>query len=270
MKITSRASIRRSWAQTAILIFFLWLLDLIRLEGDAMVGSSFLLFFVILAPHIFNAAPVFLSLIAYTCVAAITGILGIQLGMSPASASTAVQFVSLLLATVVSRYVAGRGLARVVKAILVLYYVGTFSLASNYVCSAYASNPFSLIWLVPLILIPPLIFWRMKAFAPRFWQTAAPVAVYIPVNFLGLALICHLKWLTGDALTGQCAMPAAAFTFNYLVLPLLPALLMALIAAVVLTYLGDWTIRAPEVRDELKMTAVEDPNEKKSAPEEVS
>ncbi len=242
-----RSFFQKSWVQVIALTVSLWALDLMQLSGD-LSGASFQLVFAMLAPHIFSAAPVFASVFIYVLMAVISGACHWPIAAGEPLPMMAVRYCALLLAVTISLLFVNRSPTRRARALFVVYFLATTYIAATHVYAARLANPYLVIWPILLVLLPVLIFWRLRPFVPKFWQMAPAVVVYIPLRFIGYCLVttCPPSAIAGRAISKWERLFEPTLLFDGLVLPLGPYVLMAMIAAVVLTYLGGWGLRRPD------------------------
>jgi len=248
MSSSFRSVFQNSWAQVVVLTVSLWGLDVMQLSGD-LSGASFQLVFAMLAPHIFNMAPTFASLVIYALIAVISGACHWPIAVAEPLPMMAVRYCVLLLAVVISSLFVNRSPTQRAKVLFVVYYLATTYIAATHVYAARLVSPYLFIWPVLLVLLPVLIFLRLRPFVPKFWQMAPAVVVYVPLRF-----ICHRLVTTSPrgATTGWMISKwerlfEPTMLFDGLVLPLGPYVLMAIIAAVVLTHLDGWNLRRPNI-----------------------
>lgn len=243
MSSSLRSVFRRSWVQALVLIAFLWVLDSME-PSKELSAVSFQLFFAMLAPHVCNTGPTFAGLFIYALAALVCGACGCPITTAAPLPLVGVQYCVLVLATAASSLFVNRSPARRAKAMFVLYYLATAYIAVSLYAAAPA-NLHLLIWPILLVLLPVIIFGRMRPFLPRFWRMAPVVVVFIPLRFIGYCIVA-----TGPAGAAP-GMPISRWErlfdptllFEGLVLPLGPSILMAITAAVLLTYLGGWSLR---------------------------
>ncbi|RLC47750.1 MAG: hypothetical protein DRH70_02680 [Candidatus Coatesbacteria bacterium] len=230
--------------QVLLLIALLWVLDMRRIPGDVS-SISFLLAFAMLTPHLFDVGPTFMALFAYIAIAVISAAVGHPIAFAAPLPELASDYSALLLATLASAASVGRRPRRRTKAIFGIYYLATLYMGIRYAYAARFAASYLLIWPALLFLLPVLTFWRLRAFVPRLWQTAAPVVVYIPVRFIVFCLVSpaahgQVSWNLTEGVE-QVFQPTALF--GGIVLPLGPYFLMAVIAAAILEHLNGWTLR---------------------------
>ena len=250
MSSSFRSVFQKSWAQVMALTASLWALDLMQLSGD-LSGASFQLVFAMLAPHIFNMAPIFASLFIYVLMAVVSGACHWPIAAAEPLPMMAVRYCALLLAVAISLLFVNRSPTLRAKVLFVVYYVATTYIAATHVYAARLANPYLVIWPILLVLLPVLIFWRLRPFVPRFWQMAPAVVVYIPLRFIGYCLVttCPPGPTAARPVSKWEQLFEPTTLFDGLVLPLGPYVLMAIIAAVVLTHLDGWNLRRPNTSE---------------------
>ncbi len=244
MKSWFSSILRTRPIQVLLLIASLWILDLSHVSGGVS-SISFLLAFAILAPHLFDAELTYLALFTYALIAVVSSAVGHPVGCAAPLPELAVEYSALAIATLISVASVGRSPRRRTKVLFTVYYLATLYMGARYAYAARFVAPYLLIWPALLILLPVVTFWRLRAFVPRLWQTAAPVVVYIPLRFvihclMGPSVNSQRSWDLAER-TGQLFQPTALF--GSIVLPLGPYFLMAVIAAVILEHLNGWTLR---------------------------
>ena len=223
----------------------LFLLNLIKIESDPS-GFHFPLIFAMLAPHIFDTRRVYAALFAYLAlsVCAMLSFSPLLIGEIPQHYIA--HFILMAAATAVSARLVRTTPGRAIKASLAAYYIASLALAAMF-----ARPPrFTHIWLMILVFMPALIFWRMRPFVGKFWLTAAPAVVFVPLHFIIDTIFTHTGFGPHNLLgTGQLINETQLFT--QMVLPLPAYFLLAAIAAVLLTHLDGRTLRSDEVKDRI-------------------
>ena len=129
------------------------------------------------------------------------------------------------------------------KMLVSLYYVGTLCIVVNYVLSRWA-HPWAIVWVLVLVIIPAMVFLRMRSFVPALWRTVPTVAVYVPLDFVGYVRPSGPHGLS-EVFKGShwAHLLDPQVSFSRLGLALPPYLLLAIIAAVLLTHLNGWSLR---------------------------
>ena len=246
MSSSFRSVFHKGWVQVIVLTVTLKALDLMQLSGD-LSEASFKLLFVMLAPHIFTIGPVFVSLFVYMVIAVISSICHWPIAAAEPLPMMAVRFGALLLAVAISSLFVNRNPTRRAKVLFVVYYLATTYIAVTHVYAVRLRSPHLAIWPVLLVLLPVVVSWRQRPFVSKFWRMAPAIVVYIPLRFIGHCLVTTSpRGSTAAWMTSKWErLFESALLFDGLVLPLGPYVLMALIAAVVLTHLDGWSLRPP-------------------------
>ena len=250
MSSSFKSVFQKNWVQVIALTLSLWALNLMQISGD-LSDVSFQLAFAMLAPHVFNTAPMFASLFTYVLIAVLSSACHWPIAVFESLPMLAVRFSVLLLAVVISSLFVSRSPTRRAKALFVIYYLATTYIAVTHVYAVRFRSPHLAIWPVLLVLLPVLIFWRLRPFVSKFWRMAPAVVVYIPLRFIGYCLITTSpRGSTAGPLVSKWErLFEPTLLFDGLVLPLGPFVLMALIAAVVLTHLDGWNLRRASISE---------------------
>lgn len=267
MSPSFRSVFQRNWAQALVLIVSLWALDSMQPSKD-LSAVSFQLLFAMLAPHLCNAAPTFAGLFVYTLAALVCGASRCPITAIESLPLIGVQYCVLVLATAASSLFVNKSPARRAKALFVLYYLATTCIAASHAYAARLANPLLVICPILLVFLPVMIFWRMRPFVPMFWRMAPAVVVFIPLRFIGYYLVTTSPSgaASGTLISSWERLLDPALLFEGLVLPLGPNVLMAITAAVVLTYLGDWNLRrSGESQGRIVVSEVNEHSEEREA-----
>jgi len=244
MSSSLRSVLRSSAFQVFVLTVSLWALDLMQLTGDSS-RVSFQLIFGMLAPHVFSATPIFASLFIYVSITVISSICQCPITHAEPLHLLAAHYSALLAAALISLLLMNRRITRRTKTLFGLYYASTVYIAATHAYAMRFTSPYLIIW-PALLLLLPLLFWRLRPFVPRFWQMAPLLIVYIPLRFAGYRLLTEYQFGTTAGSMGalwEQLFPRVAL-FEGIVLPFGPYILMAIIAAVILTHLQGWNLRA--------------------------
>ena len=170
--------LHKPWLQVAFMVLSLYLLGLMDIKEDPS-GFTFQLLFAMLAPHIFPTHRALASVPIHFILVSVLFLTGLPALPSASLPEQGIHSLLILLSTALSACWVKREVHKLYKLLSAAFYLIILGLVPKFA----VPNSFANVWLAVLLIVPVLVFWRMRQYKRAFWRMAAPLLVYVPLDY---------------------------------------------------------------------------------------